>query len=105
MIQEQEKDYDDVLWKVQANKNEILIVHALGVNPDFQNKGIAKYLIDNAIAFALKNNKKVVRLDSLESNKGAQKLYLSKGFEFCGIKELYTENTGLTNFYFYEYKV
>jgi ribosomal protein S18 acetylase RimI-like enzyme len=45
-----------------------------------------------------------IRLDALASNTPAHKLYKRLGFEYRGQQHLYAENTGWTDFYFFEYK-
>ena len=42
--------------------------------------------------------------DALASNIPAHKIYKSLGFEFRGQQHLYAENTGWTDFYFFELK-
>ena len=45
-----------------------------------------------------------IRLDALASNTPAHKIYERLGFEYRGKQHLYAENTGWTDFYFFEYK-
>ena len=45
---------------------------------------------------------KAIRLDALASNTPAHKIYKSLGFEYKGKQYLYAENTGWTDFYFFE---
>ena len=45
-----------------------------------------------------------IRLDALASNTPAHKLYERLGFEYRGKQHLYAENTGWTDFYFFELK-
>ena len=59
-------------------------------------------MIEWALELARKQGKKAVRLDALASNVPAQHLYLNKGFVYCGMRNQYAENTGWTDFYFYE---
>ena len=46
---------------------------------------------------------KAIRLDALASNTPAHKIYKALGFEYRGKQHLYAENTGWTDFYFFEY--
>ena len=59
-------------------------------------------MINNVIEYARNNHIKTIRLDALSSNLIAQKVYLSSGFKYCGKQHLYTANTGMTDFDFYE---
>ena len=53
--------------------------------------------------FARKSGKKSVRLDILGVNRAAEKLYTSMGFIFAGAKDMFCEDTGLTEYKMYEY--
>ena len=98
-------DYHDIEWKIKANDKDVAVIHLLGVNPKFQKKGIGRELIDDAIRLSNENGKKVLRLDALDSNTPAKTMYLQKGFIFCGRKKLYAENTGWTDFCFFEKEI
>ena len=50
------------------------------------------------------NGKKSVRLDALASNTPAHKIYEALGFQYRGKQHLYAENTGWTDFFFFELK-
>ena len=45
-----------------------------------------------------------IRLDALASNTPAHRIYERLGFEYRGKQHLYAENTGWTDFFFFEYK-
>ncbi len=47
-------------------------------------------------------SKGTVRLDALASNTPAHRIYERLGFEYRGQQHLYAENTGWTDFYFFE---
>ena len=65
-------------------------------------KGLGERLIEEAILIARKAGKKALRLDALASNTPAHRLYAKKGFAYRGKKNLYAENTGWTDFFFFE---
>lgn len=96
-------DYHKIKWNINVQDNDVAVIHILGINPKYQRNGIGKQMIDEAIKIAKDNHKKVLRLDALASNTPAQKMYLGKGFTYCGMLNQYAENTGWTDFYFYEY--
>lgn len=100
---EQGEDYHDIDWGIKALDHEVAVIHILGVNPTCQKRGIGSQMIDDAIELARKNGKKAIRLDALASNTPAQHMYQSKGFIYHGVKNQFAENTGWTDFYFYEY--
>lgn len=74
----------------------------LAVNSDYKGKGFGEMLINEAIAIARSNGKKALRLDALASNIPAHHLYAKKGFVYRGKQNLYAQNTGWTDFFFFE---
>ena len=99
----QGKDYHSVDWSVVLEDNEVAVVHILCVSPDYQKQGIGKKMIQESIRLAEKEAKKAVRLDALESNQPAHRMYGGLGFQLRGKQNLYAENTGWTNFLFFEF--
>ena len=83
--------YETIEWKTGAGPQEVTVIHALGVLPEHQGKGLAGEMV------------KAIRLDVLAANVSAQRFYLSRGFEYCGTVKLFYEDTGLTEFLLYEY--
>ena len=57
---------------------------------------------DNSARIARENGKKALRLDTLKSNLPAQRMYEGLGFSRRGEQHLYAENTGWTDFLYYE---
>ena len=80
----------------------VAVIHILGVRPDKQGAGIGSRMVLEAIDLAKSKGKKDVRLDALASNTPAHKIYERLGFEYKGKQRLYAENTGWTDFYFFE---
>lgn len=80
------------------------VIHILAVSPDKQGKGIGSKMIREAVHLAQTNGMKAIRLDALASNTPAHSLYMRLGFEYRGQQHLYAENTGWTDFYFFELK-
>lgn len=95
--------YDKVSWPTDAAKDEVTVIHALGVMPAFSNRGIGKFMVREAIRIAGENRQKVIRLDVLKGNLPAEKLYKSMGFQFIERVKLFYEDTGLCEFDLYEY--
>ena len=100
----QGEDYHAIDWSQQVTDNKVAVIHILAVNPDSQGTGIGSEMIREAIRLAHTNGMKAIRLDALASNTPAHKIYNSLGFEHRGQQNLYAENTGWTDFYFFEYK-
>ena len=100
----QSEDYHAIDWSQQVADDEVAVIHILAVSPDSQGKGIGSEMIREAIRIALSKGMQAIRLDALASNTPAHKIYKRLGFEYRGKQHLYAENTGWTDFYFFEYK-
>ena len=100
----QGEDYHSIEWLQQVADNKAAVIHILAVNPDYQSKGIGTEMILEAIRLAKENDMQAIRLDALASNTPAHRLYERLGFEYRGKQHLYAENTGWTDFYFFELK-
>lgn len=94
--------YADIPWSFDCREDEVLIPHALAVSPSLQGRGIGKLFVKEIISLAKKQGKKAMRLDTLGTNTAAQKLYLACGFKFVKSKNLFYEDTGLTEYKMYE---
>lgn len=94
--------YDTVKWSVDAQNDEVDIIHTLGISVNLQGKGYASKLVEKAIMVAKENRRKTVRLDVLAPNLPAHELYKKHGFKLAETKELFYEDTGWTKFMLYE---
>lgn len=94
--------YQDVPWKVDAEENEITVIHALGVLPDVQGQGVAGELVQAAICEAKKAGQKTIRLDVLKGNEPACQLYEGCGFQYRKTVRMFYEDTGWTEYLLYE---
>lgn len=97
--------YETVKWAVQAEDDEVSVIHVLGIHADYQGQGIAKKMIEYAFLICRENHQKALRLDVLDFNLPAQRLYTKMGFVHIDTLKMYYENTGLTDFLLYEYKI
>ena len=95
-------DYHAIEWSKQVADNEVAVIHILAVRPDKQGAGIGSRMVLEAIDLAKAKGMKVIRLDALASNTPAHKIYERLGFVYKGKQHLYAENTGWTDFYFFE---
>ncbi len=100
----QGEDYHAITWRQDVADDQVAVIHMLAVNPDRQGEGIGAEMVRSAIRMAQESEKKSVRLDALSSNRPAHRIYERLGFEYRGKQHLYAENTGWTDFYFFEYK-
>lgn len=100
----QEEDYHAIEWSKQVADNKVAVIHILAVSPDSQGKGIGSEIVREAINLAKEKGMQAIRLDALASNIPAHRMYERLGFEYRGKQHLYAENTGWTDFYFFELK-
>ena len=63
------------------------------VHKDFRNRKIGSLLLENLINLALSLNLKCINLEVRESNLPAIKLYEKFGFEVCGLRKKYYNNS------------
>lgn len=101
--EEYTEGYDNANWLIDAKEGEFLSIHALGVMPEYRGQSLARHLVRHAIKYARDHHYKAIRIDVLDRNDAAKKLYPSEGFQWAGKIELYYEDTGLTDYYMYEY--
>lgn len=100
----QGEDYHAIEWSQQVADNEVAVIHILAVHPDRQGSGIGSEMVRESIRLARENGMKGIRLDALASNTPAHDMYQRLGFEYRGKQHLYAENTGWTDFYFFEFR-
>ena len=99
----QGEDYHAIEWTRQVPDDEVAVIHILAVSPDSQGKGIGSEMVQEAIRLALSKGMQAIRLDALASNTPAHRIYERLGFEYRGKQHLYAENTGWTDFFFFDY--
>lgn len=94
--------YDDVAWPTEVSREQAAVVHLFAVHPDFRGRGLARRFMNDIADFARDRGDKVIRLDTLESNKGACATYRRLGFTDCGFANLSYDNTDVTDFVMFE---
>lgn len=92
-------------WQTEADDSEVMVIHALGVHPDYAGRGYAKALVQKAIDLAAEGGMKAIRLDVLEGNTPAEELYKGFGFQYMTTVPMFYEDTGWKNFMLYEYVI
>ncbi len=95
--------YEGLPWRVEAAPERVFMLHALGVDPARQGRGVAKRVVAECLAAAREKGAECVRLDVLGGNEPAEKLYLAMGFYFIEAKTMFYEDTGWTEFRMFEY--
>ena len=97
--------YDGVPWRVNCAEDEVLIPHALAVDPAMQGCGVGRSVVEEIFALAKNSGKKAVRLDILSGNVAAEALYTRAGFTFVQEKSMFYEDTGRTNYRMFEREI
>ncbi len=99
---ENNESYPGDVWQIAATPAEILVIHALGVHPDFERRGYGRALVGRAAELARASGSKALRLDVLAGNTAAERLYERCGFCRRITLPMYYEDTGWTDFILYE---
>lgn len=94
--------YRGASWAVEASPEEVLVVHALGVCPEFLRQGVGRFLVDATLQVARDNGCLAVRLDTYVGNFAARALYARCGFTDLGVHTLHYEGTDLDQFHLFE---
>lgn len=95
--------YKKFHWQTEATKNEIIVIHALGIHPAHSGKGYAKSMVKKVFEIAADSHQKAIRLDVLKGNIPAEKLYTKLGFQYMDTLQMYYKDTGWTDYELYEY--
>lgn len=80
----------------------MIVLHVLAVHPNHRGKGLARKLVEGVIEQERTAGKKALRLDVIENNTTAEKLYQKLGFQYIQTKTLYYDVVGEMTFKLYE---
>ena len=94
--------YADAPWKVDARPDEVMVIHALGVHPRFGGRSLGRKMTEAAIDRAREAGMKAMRLDVLDGNDPARRIYVNCGFYPVTHVKMYYENTGWASFELFE---
>ena len=98
-----DKAYDKVKWNIDVERNEVMILHALRVLPEYGGRGYSKQLVEHSIKTAKERNQKALRLDCIEGNDIPQKMYTSYGFQYIDTVDITYADIGVPRkFFVYE---
>lgn len=97
--------YHDVPWPVSVTRDEFIVLHLLGVHKDYTGRGCGRAMMLHGIYLAREKGMKAVRLDVIEGNLPAIRLFKSLGFYYVDTRRMFYEDTGWTDFDLYEYQV
>ncbi len=88
---------DEQIWG-EKNDDPAVYIHRIASNPAFRGKKLVNHLVEWAKIFAVSNNKKFIRMDTVGLNQGLISHYGKMGFKFLGSKKL-NNTEGLPDHY------
>lgn len=102
IVMHQGPDYEAVPWAEKLESDQVATLHLLAVFPEYRGRALGNTILELAGELAKQQGKRAMRLDVLESNLPAQRMYEKAGYVYRGKQHWYAENTGWTNFLLYE---
>ena len=102
IVMHQGVDYETVSWAEKLGNDQVATLHILAVCPEYRGRALGSTILELAEELAKQQGKRAMRLDVLESNLPAQRMYEKAGYVYRGKQRWYAENTGWTNFLLYE---
>ena len=94
--------YENGAW--QRDTDHVAVIHLLAVSPRRRHEGVAQALLAT-VRNSLKGKAETIRLDTLENNIPAKRLYERFGFHSCGDIDVEYEGVGVKKFTLYEYLI
>lgn len=99
---EKEDAYEEVEWRYDWKYDKLFVIRTFTVDPLYWGYGLGERLLDHTSSYGITNGIRALRLDVLQSNLPAIKLYENFGFEYTGTVDLRLNIPGLKWFRLYE---
>ncbi|WP_315120792.1 GNAT family N-acetyltransferase [uncultured Clostridium sp.] len=99
---EPEPAYSQVIWGIEAEYKDIIVIYTLVVNPKYMKNGVGKKLMDFAERYSMEQGMKTIRLDVFIHNTPAISLYEKCGYKYVGTVDLGLNIPDLVWFKLYE---
>ncbi len=80
--------FDDALIWEEKNIDPSVYIHRIAMNPDFRGENLVLNIVDFTKKYALDNNKKFIRMDTVGENQKLIAHYKKCGFNFLGLSKL-----------------
>lgn len=78
---------DPQIWE-ERNSDPAVYIHRIATNPDFRGQNLVQRILEWSKQYALINQKKFIRLDTVGDNPGLITYYTKCGFDFLGLLKL-----------------
>ena len=78
---------DPQIWE-ERNNDPAVYIHRIATNPAFRGQNLVARIADWAKQYALTNEKKYIRMDTVGENQGLINYYTKCGFDFLGLLKL-----------------
>ncbi|PTS91718.1 GNAT family N-acetyltransferase [Pedobacter sp. HMWF019] len=78
---------DPQIWE-ERNHDPAVYIHRIAVNPEFRGQNLVQQIAEWAKQYALSNEKRFVRMDTVGENTGLINYYTKCGFDFLGLLKL-----------------
>lgn len=88
---------DKQIWE-ERDQDDAVYIHRIATHPHFRGNRFVDKIVAWAKQYAIQQEKKFIRLDTLGNNTGLIKHYTSAGFRFLGMFKL-ANTTGLPGHY------
>ncbi len=89
-------------WLTPAEGEKALIIHTLGVHPQYERRGYAKALVAHALDVGRSKGCAAIRLDVIAGHVPALRLYEGLGFRHVGTFHVVFDETDSSDFELYE---
>ena len=86
---EQLPEYDAIPWSIAAGREQVGVIHTLCIHPDEAGRGRGREMVSFCEETARAQGKTVIRLDTWEGNRPANRLYPSLGYRYAGAAEFF----------------
>lgn len=80
----QPEDYKKMNWSIEAEGDEVLVIHTLCIRPSMAGKGYGRKIMEFAFNLAKELKCKTIRLDTYTGNVPAASLYKRLGYRLVG---------------------
>lgn len=80
--------YKEAPWQIPAEGKDVMVIHTLGIHPEFARQGLAEKMVTFCEKKAIEKGCKTMRLDTYECNHPAAMLYTRLGYSLRGKIEI-----------------